>query len=265
MMKKWGFLLIVLLVMASCSAVPASNIGDIPMREVGLAHELTIANDFFPRNIKVVAIGDSLTQGVGDRSKSGGYLAYLEKHLLTHKGISSVMVTNFGKRGLRISQLDEVVEKNEETIKQADLIMITIGGNDMMKIVRSHFFDLSYALFEKEQKKFASKLDRLITKIRSLNEEASIVLLGLYNPFGALQTIPEIEQVIQLWNDGSKEILNQYENTIFVEVADLFANRDDVLYNDQFHPNNLGYELIAQRVHERLKAEETIGLGRKEQ
>jgi lysophospholipase L1-like esterase len=264
MMKKWGFFIIALVVMAGCSAVPASKVGDIPMREVGLAYELTIAEDFFPRSINVVAIGDSLTQGVGDSSKRGGYLAYLEKHLLAHKGISSVTVTNLGKRGLRISQLDEVVEKNEEAIKQADFIMITIGGNDMMKIVRSHFFDLSYALFAKEQKKFASKLDRLITKIRLINEEASIVLLGLYNPFGALQTIPEIEQVIQLWNDGSKEILGQYENTIFVEIADLFANQDDILYNDQFHPNDLGYELIAQRVHERLEAEETIGLGRRE-
>jgi lysophospholipase L1-like esterase len=230
------------------------------MRQVGLTEPLTIAEDFFPKDMNIVALGDSLTEGVGDSTKSGGYLAYLEKKLLAHKAVKSVTVTNLGKRGLRISQLYEVINKNQDVLQQADIIMITIGGNDIMKVVRSHFFDLSYPLFEKEQKKFARKLEKLLATLRSINEEASIVLLGVYNPFGALQTIPEIEQVMQLWNEGSKEIIAQYENMLFVEVADLFAERDDVFYSDQFHPNDLGYQLMAERVYERLEAEETLDL-----
>ncbi|RAK18883.1 lysophospholipase L1-like esterase [Anoxybacillus vitaminiphilus] len=235
------------------------------MREFGLTEPLTIAEDFFPRDMNIVALGDSLTEGVGDRTKSGGYLAYLEQKLLVHKAIKSVAVTNLGKRGLRISQLDKVVNKNKDVLQQADMIMITIGGNDMMKVVRSHFFDLSYSLFAKEQKQFAVKLEKLLKTLRSINEDAPIVLFGLYNPFGSLQAIPEIEQVIQLWNEGSKEIMDKYENTVFVEVADLFANRDDVLYSDQFHPNDVGYQLMAERVYERLETEETLVLWIREQ
>jgi lysophospholipase L1-like esterase len=263
--KKWGIYFIVLLMMAGCSAQPASTQEEISMREVGLTEPLTIAEDFFPKDMNIVALGDSLTEGVGDSTKSGGYLAYLEGKLLAHKAIKNVAITNLGKRGLRITQLDEVINKNKDVLQQADMIMITIGGNDMMKVVRSHFFDLSYSLFEKEQKKFAIKLEKLLETLRSINEDAPIVLLGLYNPFGSLQAIPEVEQVIQLWNEGSKEIMDRYENTVFVEVADLFTNRDDVLYSDQFHPNDLGYQLMAERVYERLEAEETLILWIREQ
>jgi lysophospholipase L1-like esterase len=251
--------------MAGCSARPASIQGDISLREVGLTEPLTISEDFFPRDMNIVALGDSLTEGVGDSTKSGGYLAYLERKLLAHKAIKNVNITNLGKRGLRISQLDEVIHKNKDVLQQADMITITIGGNDMMKVVRSHFFDLSYSLFEKEQKKFAVKLEKLLETLRTINEDATIVLIGVYNPFGTLQAIPEIEQVVQLWNEGSKEIMDKYENTVFVEVADLFANRDDVLYNDQFHPNDVGYQLIADRVYERMKEEETLVLWIREQ
>jgi lysophospholipase L1-like esterase len=264
-MKKWGIYFIVLLMMAGCSARPASIQEDMSLREVGLTEPLTIAEDFFPRDMNIVALGDSLTEGVGDSTKSGGYLAYLERKLLAHKAIKNVNITNLGKRGLRISQLDKVINKNKDVLQQADMITITIGGNDMMKVVRSHFFDLSYSLFEKEQKKFAVKLEKLLETLRSINEDAPIILLGLYNPFGTVQAIPEIEQVIQLWNEGSKEIMDQYENTVFVEVDDLFANRDDVLYSDQFHPNDVGYQLMAERVYERLEAEETLVLWIREQ
>ncbi|QPA32473.1 SGNH/GDSL hydrolase family protein [Thermaerobacillus caldiproteolyticus] len=263
-MKKWGLCIWFILFCAGCSSTEAMNIADSPLRQVHL-YPLTIDRYFFPRDVNVLAIGDSLTEGVGDNDYQGGYVSRLQKKMLQHKGIRAVTVTNLGKRGLRLSQLDDVVETHPQAVKEADIIFITIGGNDVMKIVRSHLFDLSYSLFEREQKTFVKRLDRLMATIRTWNEDATIVLIGLYNPFSSsLQAIPEIDDVIDLWNNGSKEVISRYDHTIFVDVKDLFDNRDDVLYSDQFHPNELGYELIATRVYEKLQKEKTW-LGRIEQ
>jgi lysophospholipase L1-like esterase len=264
-MKKWGLLFLLLFYCAGCSSEPAINAASLPERQVKLAPR-TVANDFFPKDIHILALGDSLTEGVGDHEQKGGYVSRLRQQLLQHKGVRTLSVVNLGKRGLRISQLEDVVNQHLDEVRQADLILITIGGNDIMKIVRSHFFDLSYALFEKEQKRFAKRLDHLLAMIRTSNQHAAIVLVGLYNPFSSsLPNIPEINDVIELWNNGSKAVLARYDRTIFVNVKDLFDHRDDVLYSDQFHPNEVGYELITRRMYEQLQQHEEMWLGRLEE
>jgi lysophospholipase L1-like esterase len=263
-MKKWGLLFLLLFYCAGCSSQQAIN-ASLPERQIKLAPRM-VANDFFPKDIRVLALGDSLTEGIGDREQKGGYISRLRQQLLQHKGVRTITVVNLGKRGLRISQLDDVVHQHIEAVEQADLIFITIGGNDMMKIVRSHFFDLSYELFAKEQKRFAARLDHLLATIRAVNRHATIVLIGLYNPFSSsLSNVPEIDDVIELWNNGSKEVLKRYDRTIFVNVKDLFDNRDDVLYSDQFHPNEIGYEQMARRVYDELTKHEEMWLRRSEQ
>ncbi|SFA40202.1 Lysophospholipase L1 [Parageobacillus thermantarcticus] len=264
-MKKWGLLFLLLLYCAGCSSRQTINIESLPEREVKLAPR-TVADDFFPKDIRLLALGDSLTEGVGDHEQKGGYVSRLRQRFLQHKGVRTLSVINLGKRGLRLSQLDPIVAKNLDEVRKADLIFITIGGNDIMKIVRSHFFDLSYTLFAKEQKRFAKRLDHLLATIRATNRDATIVLVGLYNPFSSsLPNIPEIDDVIELWNNGSKAVLARYDRTIFVNVKDLFDGRDDVLYSDQFHPNEVGYELIARRVYEQLEQHEQMWLGRLEE
>lgn len=249
-MKTWGIALICCFLIG-CSSTPATNVTDAPQRKIGLPNRLIIADDFIPKDVHIVALGDSLTEGVGDTN--GGYVADVKEKLLQHKAVRSVTVTNLGKRGLRISQLDEVIKNHKQSMKEADMIFITIGGNDVMKIVRSHLFDLTYSLFVQKQKTFAQKLDQLLRTLRSLNKDATIVLIGLYNPFAnSLQTIPEIDDVIVMWNRGSRDVLSRYHRTIFVEVKDIFDDRDDLLYDDQFHPNEQGYALIAMRVYEQL-------------
>lgn len=264
-MKKWGLLFLLLLYCAGCSSKQAINIASLPEREVKLAPR-TVADDFFPKDVLLLALGDSLTEGVGDQAQKGGYVSRLRQQLLQHKGVQTVSVVNLGKRGLRISQLHPIIANNLDEVRKADLIFITIGGNDIMKIVRSHFFDLSHTLFAKEQKRFAERLDRLLAMIRAVNRDATIILVGLYNPFSSsLPNIPEIDEVIEQWNSGSEAVLAHYDRTIFVNVKDLFDGRDDVLYSDQFHPNEVGYELIARRVYEQLKQHEQMWLGRLEE
>src|SRR5690625_2777462 len=58
---------------------------------------------FIQRDVDIVAIGDSLTQGVGDVTNEGGYIGILDKTINHQEKI--VSFENFGKAGHRTDQL----------------------------------------------------------------------------------------------------------------------------------------------------------------
>ncbi|MGG3924310.1 GDSL family lipase, partial [Geobacillus thermodenitrificans] len=64
--------------------------------------------------------------------------------------------------------------------------------------------------------------------------------------------IPEIDDVIAEWNKASQVVLSRYDRTIFVDIQDIFTDRDELLHRDEFHPNAAGYEQIATRVYHAL-------------
>ncbi|OQP07115.1 GDSL family lipase [Geobacillus sp. 46C-IIa] len=245
-MKRWGWLIVVSLFLAGCTAF---STGGKPERPHEAAVKPTEVKPL-PKDIHLVALGDSLTEGVGDGEGKGGYVGRLVPLLAAEERVRTVTVENFGKRGRRIAELEPVVDAHRGELGRADLILLTIGGNDVMNVVRSHFFDLSYERFAKESKAFADRLDHLLISLRIANPDAVIVLVGLYNPFSTtLPNIPEIDDVIAEWNKASQAVLSRYDRTIFVDIQDIFADRDELLHRDEFHPNAAGYEQIAVRVY----------------
>src|SRR5699024_5743876 len=105
---------------------------------------------FLKKDTHIVALGDSLTQGVGDVSGEGGYVGILDKTI--NKEEKRTAFTNFGKRGSRTDQLLDRLSDPEITkeIKKADIILITIGANDIMQVVKENFTNLTFEQFEVE-------------------------------------------------------------------------------------------------------------------
>lgn len=258
MIKKFTFIFLIMLLLASCSSV---NHNDLihSEKESRLAVKKEIPVDFFPRNLTVAAVGDSLTQGVGDSTERGGYVPYLEMSLEKDKSVQDAVFYNFGVKGNRSDQLLKKLETDEvkDVVKNADAVIITIGGNDVMKVVRDNFSNLKLRAFAKEKKIYKQNLTEVLESIKEVNPDSKIILIGLYNPFLKwFSEITEINSILGDWNDTSQDILKNYPGTYFVEIADIFENTDDnLLYTDYFHPNDKGYELIAGRVHQILTEE----------
>jgi len=256
---KLIFIILCTFVLASCQ-VHSSNIGSLNQsRETSLMIKQDLPADFIPKDITIVSAGDSLTQGVGDSTKRGGYVPYLKDLLEKDKGIDGVNIVNFGVKGNRSDQLLERLhsKKVKQAVKDANMIIITIGGNDMMKVVRENFSKLSFQAFKQQKQIYEKNLDKAIKDIRSDSPESTIVLVGLYNPFIKwFADISEINDIIDNWNAASKEILSKYPDTHFVEVKDIFdEGSEELLYKDYFHPNDKGYELMAQRIYSTLTNE----------
>ncbi|WP_232713405.1 SGNH/GDSL hydrolase family protein [Bacillus xiapuensis] len=219
---------------------------------------------WLPKDLRVVSIGDSLTEGVGDSTNSGGYVPYLAKDLEKLKEIRQVEFTNYGVKGNRTDQLLERLQerKVKRAIKQADIVIMTIGGNDIMKVFKENFTDLDVKKFNAERKVFERKLEQIIESIRKNNNEAGIVLVGLYNPFmNVLAGVKEVDEILKDWNASGKSTVEKYNQTCFVAVDDIFRDSDEnLLYKDYFHPNDRGYERMAKKIFQTMKGDKLAEL-----
>lgn len=206
----------------------------------------------------IVAIGDSLTRGVGDTTEGGGYVGILER-TINNEGERNVTIDHFGKRGSRSDQLYKRLDEPEITaaIGDADMVLITIGANDIMKVLKDNVTNLTMEPFNAEQKHYKKRLQAIIDKIQSVNAHADIYLIGFYNPFEQyFQHIEELDTIVNNWNDVSANIAAENDAVTFIPTADLFVDSDVALFaDDHFHPNYLGYYRIARRVLEYITEE----------
>ncbi|WP_249927521.1 GDSL-type esterase/lipase family protein, partial [Heyndrickxia sporothermodurans] len=147
--------------------------------------DLNVTNKPVPKDLTIVSVGDSLTQGIGDSTNKGGYIPYLAKDLETMRMIKKVNFQNFGVRGNRTDQLLKRLQQKElgASISKADLVIITIGGNDIMKVFKDNFSELEMSKFNQALIGYKQRLNNIIKTIRKKNPHAGIVLIGLYNPF----------------------------------------------------------------------------------
>src|SRR5699024_9891282 len=85
--------------------------------------------------INLVAVGDSLTEGTGETTKQNRYTKRTAKKL-TKKYDVDVNTSNYGKAGDRSDQIVARIKANSQAkknIKQADAIVLTVGGNDLQQ------------------------------------------------------------------------------------------------------------------------------------
>ncbi|WP_284035948.1 SGNH/GDSL hydrolase family protein [Neobacillus sp. 114] len=265
MYKFFPLLILSVLFLGSCSGTGEWELHHAKQTAV-LVYE-PVPADFIPRTLTVLSAGDSLTQGVGDSTGKGGYLPYLETLLENEKGIKDVDFYNFGVKGNRTTQLLKRLKAPEikPVLKKADLVILTIGGNDIMKVVRDNLSNLEYSIFMDEKENYRKHLIQIIETIVKENPNASIVLVGLYNPFSKwFSDIEEFDQIVSEWNQAGQTVISQYPNAYFVSIEDIFLNSsENLLFTDNFHPNDKGYELIAQRLNETMEERVLPDLDRK--
>jgi lysophospholipase L1-like esterase len=209
--------------------------------------------------LRLVAIGDSLTEGVGD-PVNGGYVNIIKGDLLKKRLYTIVETTNLGKAGDTTKDLLNRLDRGDihEEITKAHSIIITIGGNDIMTVLRAHILDLTLRPFHEEAIRYGERLNKILAAIRELNPEGHIYLVGVFNPFHKwFEDLEELNRIVQIWNQTSETATRKYKWVTFVPVHDIFLTMDnDLLYEDNFHPNTNGYKFIANRIFEYMEIEE---------
>ncbi|WP_249292010.1 SGNH/GDSL hydrolase family protein [Metabacillus flavus] len=196
----------------------------------------------------VVGLGDSLTRGIGD-GDGKGYVGYLMNDL-RGRSEQKVTLSNLSISGQTSSGLDKQLKQAEiqRQISKADAIVMTIGGNDLFaggQVMN----DLSSKTIEQTRTAFLNRLSGIFKQIRTINPDAAIYYVGLYNPFNDLSDSSVTSGIVREWNFYTANEAAKYKKTVMVPTFDLFEqNVNDYLYSDKFHPNKEGYKLIGERL-----------------
>lgn len=197
----------------------------------------------------ILTIGDSIGAGVGDERNMGIGERYVTMQDYEVRDVYEVI--NFSVPGAVTNSLREQVISGEidEAINASDLIIISIGGNDLNRI-RNSEASMLMVEFEEKLRGHLAELAKVLDYIQKNNSDAEIVVLGLYNPYGNESNNEDI-RLLQDWNYQTRVAVLELENSHIVPLYDIFdSNLDLLLSIDDFHPSGEGYELIARMVDE---------------
>lgn len=200
-----------------------------------------------------VALGDSIAYGSGLSNPVeacyGKIIADTNDFDFANHAIPGHTTTNL------INRLSEKAVADD--IKEADIISISIGGNDFLtsNLVSLMFDSLvknNYGQFDTISENFYKNLSVIIDTINEYNSDAVILLQTIYNPQTGV-----IGSVYQQGADRLNAAIIRYadenpgEITV-VDVAAALANDPNNFADDGIHPSAQGNELIAAEIQKTL-------------
>ncbi len=198
--------------------------------------------------LQIVSLGDSLTRGVGDK-EGIGYIGRMKEDLQKDYK-QKVALTNLAVSGAKMPDLLKQMESSgaRYSIKQADVIVLTIGGNDLFPGWES-LGKIDLETYRPDTETFQNEAKKIIEEIRKLNTDSPIFWLGLYNPFEDVEDLKGSSNIVVDWNASLEKLALNNKNVYITPTFDLFQNRGkDLLYSDHFHPNEVGYTYMADRL-----------------
>ncbi|WP_142323069.1 SGNH/GDSL hydrolase family protein [Bacillus cereus] len=198
--------------------------------------------------LQIVSLGDSLTRGVGDK-EGIGYVGRMKEDLQKDYK-QKIALTNLAVSGAKMPDLLKQIESNgaQYSIKQADVIVLTIGGNDLFPGWES-LGKIDLETYRPDTETFQNEAKKIIEEIRKLNTDSPFFWLGLYNPFEDVEDLKGSSNIVVDWNASLEKLALNDKNVYITPTFDLFQNRGkDLLYSDHFHPNEVGYTYMAERL-----------------
>ncbi|MCL2494494.1 MAG: SGNH/GDSL hydrolase family protein [Oscillospiraceae bacterium] len=205
-----------------------------------------------PQALKFVVLGDSIAAGAMLRSKSDAYASLVA-------GAKGYDLRNLAVNGYTSADLRERVTGDKafrEEIAGADIIALSIGGNDMLKtgdILGSLAIGMlgDYEALEPIMGPvFAGNRENLAAiaaELRALNPDARLIVQTLYNPAFPLPSLREAYgRGVEIINQSIHDYLEQ--NPGAFEIADVFSafeGRGGLIFFDMTHPSRAGHAVIA--------------------
>lgn len=210
----------------------------------------------------VTAIGDSIAAGYGLDSQEDNYLTLFSDNIGAVLNNDAVSGYDSGEVLKSLSD-----EKTAADIKNADAIVVSVGGNDFFHRKDIMIDALKNALLHGEgffpeevtniYDEYEKNLSRIIDEIKNMNPDAYIIVQTVYNPF-LKQTLnfsyinvgKTANRYVTRLNDSIKNVCKT-KNRVFVfdvapemnEDAENFYGTDEKL---DIHPTKHGHATLAR-------------------
>ncbi|WP_285766360.1 GDSL-type esterase/lipase family protein [Peribacillus sp. SI8-4] len=196
---------------------------------------------------RVMAFGDSLTYGKGDKHGEG-YVKGLRDELNSPESDLKVSFWNYGIKGQEtdgvIKQLSEY--RIQTKLDKADVFIVYIGTNDFINSNGGKLTKINDRKINEGKKEYINHLNQITSTLLKENDKADILVVGLYNPIIDNQNI---EGHIKDYNQSIKAVVKRDKRLIYIPTDDLFKKKKKAEYfSDEIHPNEKGYSLITNRI-----------------
>ena len=191
--------------------------------------------------IKYVALGDSLTYGMGTENQTESFPYLLAQKLSGN--ITTVEVVNLGVPGETSAGLlrDQVMEAAKQN---PQMITLLIGVNDIHNRVAKDVYQ-----------KNLSAIVRILTEKTS----AKIYLINLPDLGTNTLILPPYNLYFDARTKEFNEIISNVAKEYRLPMIDIYQSKtvfkhDKLYYSaDQFHPSTKGYELWANLIYDQLQ------------
>lgn len=197
---------------------------------------------------KYVVLGDSIAKGTGTENPEE---CCFGKTVADRFGWELV---NYGVDGYTSSDLLALLDRQDvsSSIRQADYISISIGGNNYLKNNVSSLIAQGFAGKSEESEKivsaFAVDFAGIISAIRSLNPDAVIIVQTLYNPrHDSTRSI--VNKAVKRLNETFYNYLDEHPGEyVIADVYSAIGDDSSLIAPDTIHPNEQGHRVIADEI-----------------
>nr|WP_256521935.1 GDSL-type esterase/lipase family protein [Halobacillus sp. A5] len=194
------------------------------------------------------AIGDSIPYGYNlnknNHYPSGKAFPY------TIGQQAGLEVTNLGIPGLTSHELLTAVQKNEifrDTIKDSDYIVLYIGGNDLLNLLKKHK-GIKGIEMDETAVVVRNLLFNVYSTIMELDKltDAEILVYNIYNPYPEEgKSLDQPLHYINAQYSSLIELLSHFTNVKLVDAYQAFKGHPEYILKDDVHPTAEGQIVLA--------------------
>ncbi len=228
-----------------------------------------------PEGVHLSVLGDSIASGYGLEDIHQSYASVISDE-------KNYTLSNDAVPGHTTSDLLWVVcheEVARKGLQKADLVIISIGGNDILQLLgnadMATLLDIISKGVNSQYVKDAlqtakEKLLYSCTEIRSLNPDVPIILQTQYNPLYAHNQYKQFaslaDKLVPMFTDlldyVSQELGNIHTADIYTAFDNYYKENQNysIIQADGIHPSVEGHALIAQVILKEIDSLEESGL-----
>jgi len=200
--------------------------------------------------IKFVVLGDSIAEGARALFDCNQYA----DRIANGRGYE---LRNYGKGGDTSATLLRKVTRDEEireSIRRADIVEISIGGNDFypsLYLIATGLLG-DYSWMEPRHSALRENFFAAMDEIRALNPDAALIVQTLYNPVFSFMP-PTAHEMYGKVVEGINEVIYDYLAQrpgayLIADVFTAFQGRHGLVFIDMVHPTGIGHGVIADVV-----------------
>ena len=220
----------------------------------------------YNKKYNYLALGDGISIGVNSFGvEDYSYADYL-KDLLEKRGIIRYYNKSFSERGYLISNMLNDLNTNKtieldgkklsirSSLREANLVTISIGSNDFLKLFNYSLNDFMMDKIKNDKVYYLKEIDKIFINYEKLLKEirkyakGKIILIGYYNPVLYDDNYKELMDYIVKYSNNKLQDLADDCNIDFVNIYSVLNDKNYFSNPSSMYLNKEGYREISSLI-----------------